>query len=65
MRMKEWTSTAVILAISGIATVTAGAAPAGNSVSSITPVPEPNGYTLALMALTLGCGLAVMRRKPK
>jgi hypothetical protein len=49
------------LAVCGMTTVEAGAAQAGPSVTS---VPEPNGYTLALMALTLGC-VAVLRRKPK
>ncbi len=53
------------LAVCGMTTVAAGAAPVSGIRPSITPVPEPNGYTLALMALTLGCGLAVMRRKPK
>jgi hypothetical protein len=30
----------------------------------VTPVPEPGGYTLALMAVTIGC-IALLRRKPK
>ena len=61
MRMRLWTATAMALAVCGMTTVEAGAAQAGPSVTS---VPEPNGYTLALMALTLGC-VAVLRRKPK
>lgn len=61
MRTKLWAATGMALA------VCAGAAAArepGSALLSITPVPEPGGYTLALMAVTIGC-IALLRRKPK
>jgi len=63
MRMKLWAVTGTTLAACGISNATAAVGP-DNGLLTITPVPEPGSYTLALMAITIGC-IALLRRKPK
>lgn len=60
MRTKLWAATGMALAACA---GSAAAVEPRTILLNITPVPEP-GYTLALMAVTIGC-IALLRRKPK
>jgi hypothetical protein len=61
MRTKLWAATGMALAACA---GSAAAVEPGSTLLNITPVPEPGSYTLALMAVTIGC-IALLRRKPK